>query len=370
MQFKPKWNKYSMPSKLGLLSFYTLIFKLSFGMLLYKIMYKFPGWYDFTILKKFCSNSPTPTPISFYIYQIPMHYLQICTLAVFVLQFLISVLVFFPLKYRKWAFYFTLLLQIPILLVTNLGATNFLTIIISLSLLMSLKEVEQIKFSQKLLYIPVMIYMLVSITTLRTHFNPPESNHLSTKFLFYKDLNRANFLEKIEIVAFRYKISNILARFHGIFDDQRDVEFQYSANEIDFVPVFLKLSLGQDLKSPRFYWGSSIVRLRYPLFYFLKDSHLPLWRGGIYDSFPWYENLIKKSMYDQDLFFSAFSDTRPSCYPRCRYYKFIINKYEYTNTEILEREGRWWERKIIKETPVIDLEKFDGIIRSSFYPDR
>jgi len=370
MHLRPKWNQYTLPSKLGLIGIYTLIFKLSFGMLLYKIMYKFPGWYDLTILKKFCSNSPTPTPLSFIIYQIPMHYLQICTLLVFVLQFLISVLVFFPLKYRRWAFIFTLLLQIPILLVTNLGATNYLTIIISLSLLMNLKEVESTNFSKIIFFLPLLIYIFVSITTLRTHFNPPESNHLSLKFLFYKELNQANPLEKVEIYAFRYKISNVLARFHGIFDDQRDVEFQYSENGIDFVPVFLKLSLGQESKAPGFFWGSSVVRMRYPFFYFLKDSHLPLWRGGIYDSFPWYENLIKKSMYDQEQFFNDFTDSKPSCYPHCRYYKFLINKYQYTNAEILEREGRWWEKTLIKETPVIDLEKFDGKIRSNFYPDR
>lgn len=354
--WKPTFRRDKKPLRVAVLGFYFFLLKMTLGMLLFKLLGGSEYWKNLTFLKYFYPNSPLPTPLSYFIYQMPMWFHKFCTLMVFVFQIVTCLVVFSPPKYRRVAFYSIVLLQLPILLFTNLGATNLITILISFLLLLDLDQLQKIPWKKNFYAWVFIVLSFFSTTLLLPHFSG-EANHLFGSYLFYKTPEKtSSFIEKAEIYLFRYKVQTILARFFHIFEDQRDIAFAYSSDGVQYQEYSLNYALSDEKTAPPFYWTLSFPRMRIPHFYHLKGLRLASARSTFYAHYPWFKALLMKAYKETDEFGENYLTKKVSCPGECRYFKLRLYSYHFSDLSELSEEGKWWNKNLISESVAIDLK--------------
>jgi len=87
-----------------------------------------PTWRDLTALSFHYETQPLPTPIAWYMVQLPMWFQKVTTVFVFFVELLVPCLIFTPLKLRRIAAGLLIGLQILILLTGNYTFFNLLAI--------------------------------------------------------------------------------------------------------------------------------------------------------------------------------------------------------------------------------------------------
>ena len=108
--------------------FRWLLFRLMFRSGLVKLLSGDPAWRDFTALGYHYQTQPLPTPIAWYMYQMPMWFQKASTAVVFFVELLVPFLIFTPLRPRRIAAGLMIGLQVLILLTGNYTFFNLLAI--------------------------------------------------------------------------------------------------------------------------------------------------------------------------------------------------------------------------------------------------
>ena len=108
--------------------FRWLLFRLMFMSGLVKSLSGDPTWRDLTALSFHYETQPLPTPIAWYMVQLPMWFQKVTTVFVFFVELLVPCLIFTPLKLRRIAAGLLIGLQILILLTGNYTFFNLLAI--------------------------------------------------------------------------------------------------------------------------------------------------------------------------------------------------------------------------------------------------
>lgn len=115
-----------------LIIFLTIFFRQWFSMAMTKIVWSSPYWYDFTFLKYFWVNQPSPTPIGTSLYVLPMVIQKSLAAFTLLLEMIIPLMIVMKDRGRIIAFYLSLFLSITIQITGNFAYFNILTIVISL----------------------------------------------------------------------------------------------------------------------------------------------------------------------------------------------------------------------------------------------
>ena len=108
--------------------FRWLLFRLMFMSGLVKLLSGDPTWRDLTALSYHYETQPLPTPIAWYMYQLPAWFQKVSTVFVFFVELLVPFLIFAPLKPRRIAAGLLIGLQVLILLTGNYTFFNLLAI--------------------------------------------------------------------------------------------------------------------------------------------------------------------------------------------------------------------------------------------------
>jgi len=108
--------------------FRWLLFRLMFMSGLVKLLSGDPTWRDLTALSYHYETQPLPTPIAWYMYQLPAWFHKASTVLVFIVELLVPFLIFAPLKPRRIAVVPMIGLQVLILLTGNYTFFNLLAI--------------------------------------------------------------------------------------------------------------------------------------------------------------------------------------------------------------------------------------------------
>ncbi len=108
--------------------FRWLLFRLVFMSGLVKLLSGDPTWRDLTALGYHYETQPLPTPIAWYMYQLPAWFHKASTVFVFFVELLVPFLIFAPLKARRIAGGLLIGLQVLILLTGNYTFFNLLAI--------------------------------------------------------------------------------------------------------------------------------------------------------------------------------------------------------------------------------------------------
>jgi hypothetical protein len=108
--------------------FRWLLFRLMFMSGLVKLLSGDPTWRDLTAMSYHYETQPLPTPIAWYMFQLPAWFQKLSTVFVFVVELLVPLLIFAPLKLRRIAAALMIGLQVLILLTGNYTFFNLLAI--------------------------------------------------------------------------------------------------------------------------------------------------------------------------------------------------------------------------------------------------
>ena len=114
--------------------FRWLIFRLMFFSGAVKLLSGDPAWRNLTALSYHYETQPLPTPMAWYVCQLPLWFQKASTLFVFAAELIVPFLFFARRPVRHVAAWITIALQVLILTTGNYTFFNLLTIILALSL--------------------------------------------------------------------------------------------------------------------------------------------------------------------------------------------------------------------------------------------
>ncbi|HYQ72797.1 MAG TPA: lipase maturation factor family protein [Gammaproteobacteria bacterium] len=121
-------------SRVVILLFRWLLFKLRFMSGLAKLTYNDPAWSGLTALNTYFEVQPLPNPLSWYAHHLPEWLLRVGTAGTLVVELLVPFMMFMPRRWRFVAAWITILWQVLIILTSNHNWFNFLTIALCLFL--------------------------------------------------------------------------------------------------------------------------------------------------------------------------------------------------------------------------------------------
>ncbi len=114
--------------------FRWLLFRLMFMSGMSKLLSGDPNWRNLTALGYHYETQPLPTPLAWYMHQLPLWFQRASTAFVFVVELLVPFLIFAPGRWRRAAAMLLIALQILILLTGNYTFFNWLAIALCLFL--------------------------------------------------------------------------------------------------------------------------------------------------------------------------------------------------------------------------------------------
>ncbi|HZD58107.1 MAG TPA: lipase maturation factor family protein [Anaerolineales bacterium] len=123
------------PSAFVILLFRFLLFKLIFMSGMVKLASGDLNWRNLTALAYHYETQPLPTPLAWYMQQLPLWFQKLSTLFTLATELAVPFLYFSPRLFRFVGAGFTILLQVLILLTGNYAFFNWLTIFLALFLL-------------------------------------------------------------------------------------------------------------------------------------------------------------------------------------------------------------------------------------------
>ncbi len=119
--------------------FRWLVFRLMFFSGAGKLLSGDPAWRGLTALHYHYETQPLPTPVAWYMYQLPMAFHKVSTAFVLLAEVLVPFLFFAPRRIRQVGAWITILLQLLILITGNYTFFNLLTIVLALFLFVETK---------------------------------------------------------------------------------------------------------------------------------------------------------------------------------------------------------------------------------------
>jgi lipase maturation factor 1 len=118
----------SSPSKIVLWLLRFLLFRLMFSSGIGKIVSGDPTWRDFTALVFHYYTQPLPTPIAWYMFQLPLWFQKVSVGFMYFIEVVVPFFIFAPRRLRFFAGTMIIFLQVLILLTGNYTFFNLLTI--------------------------------------------------------------------------------------------------------------------------------------------------------------------------------------------------------------------------------------------------
>ena len=134
-QIWPRSARETPPSRLVLLLLRLLLFRLMFSSGVVKLASGDPTWHNLTALSYHYETQPLPTPLAWYMYQLPLWFHTVSTGFVFVAELAAPFLIFAPRRARFAGAGLLAGLQLLILLTGNFAFFNLLTLALCVLLL-------------------------------------------------------------------------------------------------------------------------------------------------------------------------------------------------------------------------------------------
>ena len=126
--FLHRTTKLFTPSRVLLLLFWFLLFRLMFSSGIGKIISGDPTWKNLTALSFHYFTQPLPNPVSWYVHQFPDWFHKLTVVIMLFVEIFIPFLYFAPRLFRHIAGILTIILQIIIMITGNYTYFNILTI--------------------------------------------------------------------------------------------------------------------------------------------------------------------------------------------------------------------------------------------------
>ncbi|XP_069177985.1 lipase maturation factor 2 isoform X1 [Procambarus clarkii] len=130
------WSEYRPRNLVTMWLIRWALFRLMFASGVVKFQSGCPTWWGLTALPLHYESQCIPTPLAWYLYQLPVWWHKLCVVATFIIEIPVPFLFFSPVRsHRIFSCYAQIFLQIMIILAGNYNFFNLLTITLCLSLM-------------------------------------------------------------------------------------------------------------------------------------------------------------------------------------------------------------------------------------------
>jgi lipase maturation factor 1 len=341
-----KGDRESPPPRLILFLFRFLLFRVVFSSGLVKILSKDPTWNDFTALYYHYETQPLPTWIGWYAHQLPNGFQEFSVACVFLIQLGVVFLIFGPRRIRYVGCTVLVFLEVIILLTGNYCFFNLLTIALCFLLLddsvfskwfpvnkklpepiaevSSWKNKFSVGIGAGVLGICVMLY---TVPLLSTSGNYPS--------LYTSIINTIRPLH----------LFNSYGLFAVMTTSRPEIIVLGSEDRENWFPYEFKWKPGNITKKPQFV-APHQPRLDWQMWFAALSN---------YERNPWLIQFMIRLLQGSPkvialLESNPFPDSPP------KYLQAVVYDYRFSDFETKNRDGSWWNRKLLRPyTPILQL---------------
>jgi hypothetical protein len=349
---RPSAISQNVPSPIVMWLFRWLVFRLMFASGLVKLNSHDPVWRDLSALAYHFETQPLPTPLAWYVHQLPGWMLEAATASMFFIELAVPFLFLLPDRLRKLRIagaLLTMAFQMLILLTGNYTFFNWLTIALCILLLDDTflrrifprgikSRLSETVPSIRLAHTAAMTVLLLVIAWLSIP-------------LFYAQVFgtplRPGYLEIYREVA-PLRLTNTYGLFAVMTTSRPEVIIEGSADGETWVEYGLR---HQPQKLDE--WPTIVAPHQPRLDWQLWFAAL-----GNYQRNPWFVNLIHRLLQGSDDVEALFAKNpfpdEPPMFVRAQIYD-----YTFTDWSTRSETGQWWQRELRGEyLSAVSLESF------------
>ena len=326
-------------SRVVILLFRWLLFKLRFMSGLAKLASGDTAWSGFTALNTYFETQPLPNPLAWYVHQLPEWLLRFGTVATLVIEILVPLMMFLPRRWRFTAAWLTILWQVLIILTSNHNWINFLTIILCLFLFddRALKTVLSPGLQKTLGWrtLPAATATL----TRRIATAGLAILILAASVVHFWELNTMQRVPGIAGTVLNYaeayRVVNKYHVFPTMTTERIELELSGSLDGREWKPYRFRYKPGEPDQHPKLVMPHQ-PRLDWQMWFVtLHPRHLP-----------WFEEFVYALLANSPpvtalLEHNPFADQAP------RYIRVDAYRYTFTDPEVRRETGNWWQREAL-----------------------
>ena len=342
-------------SRVVILLFRWLLFRLRFMSGISKLSSGDPQWANLTALDTYFEVQPLPNPVAWYVHQLPEWLLRFGTVATLVIEILVPLMMFLPRRWRFAAAWITIVWQVLIIITSNHNWINFLTIILCLFLFDD-RALQQI--------LPVRLQAVLGWReTAAVHISPVKQYAVGMLAAFILSIGTLKLYELATMHKFtgvtgevlNYALTWSVANKYHVFPTMttRRIELEVlgSRDGLDWQPYRFKYKPDQLDERPQFIIPHQ-PRIDWQMWFVtLHPRHVP-WFGYFLEA------LLRNSPTVTALLqHNPFPDEPP------RFIRVEAWEYHFTDSEQRARSGNWWQREALGPfTPLPGMTRRESIL--------
>jgi len=326
-------------SRVVILLFRWLLFRLRFMSGISKLSSGDPQWANLTALDTYFEVQPLPNMIAWYVHQWPEWLLRFGTVATLVVEILVPFMMFLPRRWRFAAAWITIFWQVLIIITSNHNWINFLTIFLCLFLfddralrrvlpgrlqsVLCWKETAAVRITPVKQYaVGLLAAFILSISTLKLY-------ELATMHKF------TGVTGEVLNYALTWSVANKYHVFPTMTTRRIELEVLGSRDGIDWQPYRFKYKPDQLDERPQFIIPHQ-PRIDWQMWFVtLHPRHVP-WFGYFLEAL-----LLNSPTVTALLQHNPFPDEPP------RFIRVEAWEYHFTDSEQRARSGNWWQREAL-----------------------
>ena len=325
-------------SRIVILLFRWLLFRLRFMSGISKLSSGDPQWANLTALDTYFEVQPLPNMIAWYVHQLPEWLLRFGTLATLGVEILVPFMMFLPRRWRFAAAWITIFWQVLIIITSNHNWINFLTIILCLFLfddralqrilpgrlhaVLGWKETTARATPVKQYAIGMLAAFILSVSTLKLY-------ELATMHKF------TGVTGEVLNYALTWSVANKYHVFPTMTTRRIELEVLGSRDGLDWQPYRFKYKPDRLDKRPQFIIPHQ-PRIDWQMWFVtLHPRHVP-WFGYFLEAL-----LLNSPTVTALLQHNPFPDEPP------RFIRVEAWEYHFTDSEQRARSGNWWQREAL-----------------------
>ncbi|MCP3666258.1 MAG: lipase maturation factor family protein [Gammaproteobacteria bacterium] len=328
------------PSRLIILMFHWLLFRLRFLSGLSKLLSDDPSWSGLTTLNYYFETQPLPHIGSWYAHQLPQWLLQSGTGIVLFAELIVPFFIFLPRPFRISAAVITLVIQLCIVATSNHNFVNLLTILLCLFLIDD--RVIRRFFPQNFLQ-PIGVGRVMGTmkkTLLVTVVSAVFVISLLRMFTMVTGEQLPPALNRLERVGHSYGLGNVYHIFPTMQTERQELVIEGSHDGAVWKPYLFRYKPDLLDKTPAIIIPHQ-PRLDWMIWFVPpRNQEMKIW----FDRFMWQLSQNQPQVTGL-LKHNPFEESPP------RYLRVQVFRYHFTTPEEREQTGNWWKAEYLGAFP-------------------
>ena len=308
--------------------FRWLLFRLMFESGSVKLLSGDPTWRNLTALAVHYETQPLPTPIAWYMMQLPLWFQKASAGFLFTVELGLPFLIFGPRRLKQIAALGTIALQTLILLTGNYTFFNYLTIALCLFLLddaflsrlrMTGKSPKPLHANRTVSVVLVALVLLISVTQLTRMFGVPTPD----------------FASQIEGYSLPFGVVNEYGLFATMTTHRPEISIEGSNDGMEWQAYGFRYKPGELNRRPRWV-APDQPRLDWQMWFAAL---------GNYRENPWLLRFMMRLLQGSEPVMELIGEN-PFAGKPPKFIRAMEYEYHFTTFEERRQTGNWWKRQL------------------------